>query len=282
MEIRSLGNIDFDTLFEAFESAFGDYAVKFEKEEVRAMLVRRGFNPNLSFGAFDGDRLVAFIFNGTGMFEGGPTAYDTGTGTVSGYRGRGLAKEIFSYALPYLREAGIRQYVLEVLQDNERAISVYRAAGLGVRRELKCFRQEKAKVAVSRFADESVTVKVIGTDEVLRHRDFCDFEPSWQNSGESIVRAGDSVVCIGAYSAGELAGYCVFDPATGDLTQLAVSRQHRNRGIGSRLLAEAVAGIKCEGIKVLNVCESDTSLSKFLISHNIPESLCQYEMSMQI
>ena len=58
MEIRSLGTVDFDSLFKSFERAFEDYAINFEKEEVRSMLIRRGYDPKLSFGAFVDDEMV--------------------------------------------------------------------------------------------------------------------------------------------------------------------------------------------------------------------------------
>lgn len=117
VEIRNLENADFDTLFDAFERAFADYAISFGKEEVRSMLVRRGYDSRLSFAALDDGEIVAFTLNGIGIFNGIPTAYDAGTGTVSEYRGRGIAGKIFSYSLPYLKESGVRQYLLEVLQQ---------------------------------------------------------------------------------------------------------------------------------------------------------------------
>lgn len=43
----------------------------------------------------------------------------------SRYRGQNLADTIFTHSIPFLREAGIHQYLLEVLQNNEKAIAVY-------------------------------------------------------------------------------------------------------------------------------------------------------------
>lgn len=43
------------------------------------MLVRRGYNPDLSYAAFDGNAIVSFTLNRTGSFNGAPTGYDTGT-----------------------------------------------------------------------------------------------------------------------------------------------------------------------------------------------------------
>lgn len=104
MEIRNLEHIDFDTLFHSFKPAFSDYEIHFEKEEVRSMLKRRGYNPCLSFAAFDNGEIVAFTLNGIGTFNNIPTAYDTGTGTLKAYRRQGLAAKIFNYALTYLKE----------------------------------------------------------------------------------------------------------------------------------------------------------------------------------
>jgi len=94
-KIESLKGRTFNTLFESFKDAFEDYEMQLDKEELERMLIRRGFVPELSFGAFVGDKLVAFTFNGIGKFGGVKTAYDTGTGTMKDHRSKGLATQIF-------------------------------------------------------------------------------------------------------------------------------------------------------------------------------------------
>lgn len=95
MKFRKLSDCSFDTLYKGFGRAFADYQIHFEKEEIRSMLRRRGYDADLSFAFFDKGEIVAFTLNGTGTFDGIPTAYDTGTGTAKEYRGKGLAGEIF-------------------------------------------------------------------------------------------------------------------------------------------------------------------------------------------
>ncbi len=107
MDFRSLENYNFETLFRGFERAFADYEIHFEKEEVRSMLQRRGYNPKLSFAFFDCGEIVAFTLNGIGEFNDIPTAYDTGTGTVKEYRGKRLAGEICTRSIPFLKDADI-------------------------------------------------------------------------------------------------------------------------------------------------------------------------------
>lgn len=131
MEIKCLEHIDFDTLFRGFEHAFSDYEISFDKEEVRSMLKRRGYEPGLSFAAFVDDEIVAFTLNGIGRFNGIPTAYDTGTGTVKDYRGQGIAGKIFRHSLPFMKEVGILSNLIDYFpyrkrQESERS-SVFSA-----------------------------------------------------------------------------------------------------------------------------------------------------------
>lgn len=281
MEIRNLEHTDFDTLFCAFERAFADYEIHFEKEEVRSMLQRRGYNPKLSFAAFINDEIVAFTLNGTGTFNGTPTAYDTGTGTVEEYRGQNLASTIFTHSIPFLREAGIHQYLLEVLQNNEKAIAVYRRMNFEVTREFDCFRQTIKQIALLQ-ANMDCMVKPVHTEAIRQTQQACDFIPSWQNSIESIERGDSELTCLGAFLDGKMVGHCVFDVHTGDLSQIAIWEEYRRRGIGSRLLQEATKLMKTDSIKILNVCSEVQGMPAFLQSKNIPLTSKQFEMILPL
>ena len=280
MEIRSLENIDFDTLLRGFENAFSDYEVVFDKEEVRSMLIKRGYESSLSFAAFVDDEIVAFTLNGIGRFSGILTAYDTGTGTVKDFRGQGIAGKIFYHSLPFLKEAGIKRYLLEVMQNNHKAINVYRKMGFETTREFDCFRQNITEIRNPEptGADTSIRVETIDADAVNEATTFCDFIPSWQNSFESIERGKSGLTCIGAFHSDRLVGYSVIDTTTGDLTQIAVARNFRRRGIASLLLQKAMSMMKTDFIKVLNIPDDDSTLHGFLSDKNIPLMNRQYEM----
>lgn len=279
MEIRSLADTDFDTLYEAFALSFADYEIHPGREELRKMLRRRGFAPELSFAAFDGDRIAAFTLNGIGQHDGVPTAYDTGTGTLPAYRGQGLASRIFAGAIPHLKAAGIRQYLLEVLQHNPPAIAVYRKMGFETTREFNYFRQEK-RLAIRPQKRPSFphAIRPVEVDAIRRHADFRDFRPAWQNDLDSIVRAGDDLLRIGLYRDDELMGYCIFEPATGDITQLAVAPGHRRQGIGSALFGHAFDNIASDTIKIINTEIACESFVCFLRKMNIPIQGKQFEM----
>lgn len=283
MEIRNLKNVDIQIIFDAFEQAFSDYEVEFNKEQVRAMLKRRGFNSELSFAAFEGHKIISFTLNGVGSYNDVATAYDTGTGTLKAYRGKGMAQEIFKYSIPYLKEAGIKQYLLEVLQHNPAAISVYTKLGFKITREFNYFRQEKSKVR-NEIRERNCLCKIepIEVNSILSASEFCDFYPSWQNSLDSIKRAGDDLVCLGAFTPSGIVGYCVVEPNSGDLTQIAVDHPFRRKGVAAYLFEEALHLVKADIIKILNTDISCSSITSFLQNRNINVIGRQYEMINQL
>ena len=283
MEIKNLSDTSFDTIYEVFNQSFADYEIKINRTQFQSMLERRGFNPLLSFAAFEGDKIAAFTLNGIGCFKGIPTAYDTGTGTLPNYRGKGLATDIFNYSIPFLKKEGIRQYLLEVLQHNTKAVSVYRKIDFKTTREFNYFNQENKNIRIEiKKPDFPYFIKQINIEEHLSVSDFWDFYPSWQNSLESIKRATGKFVILGAVSKNSLLGYCVIEPATGDITQIAVDKQYRRKGIASLLFSEIVKYNENDAVKVINTDISCTSINNFLEAINIKIKGKQFEMLKQI
>lgn len=281
--IESLDKTNFDTIFTTFSQAFSTYEVQLNREQLFVMLKRRGFVPELSFGAFEKDKLVAFTLNGIGFYNGIKTAYDTGTGTVETYRGKGLASNIFKTAIPFLREAGIEQYVLEVLQHNNNAVSIYKKLDFDVSREFSYFVKPNTEMKlVYKILPVGLKMKETSLAIVTDAKSFWDFEPSWQNNFEAIKRSLNDFIIIGAFVKDELKGYCVFEPKSGDITQIAVNKYYRRMGIGTALLKEMIKVNLCETIKVVNIEISCKSMSCFLESMGVSEKGKQYEMIKKV
>lgn len=236
-----------------------------------------------SFAAFDGAQIAAFTLNGIGNFNGVPTAYDTGTGTLKEYRGTGLGTEIFRHSMPHLRRAGVGQYLLEVLQYNTRAVSVYRNLGFETVREFNYFCRANTEIA-DRGDTPRLPHSVRRTDpeKFASISSFWDFTLSWQNSFESIGRAAGDFVSLGVFTEEELAGYCVFEPASGDVAQIAVKRQYRRKGIAGLLLREMLRLNRNDSLKIINTDVSCDSMTGFLQAKNIVPQGKQFEMIRKI
>ena len=120
IEIMQLKSTDIEVIHDSFNRAFEDYVEPFKLSvsQLKHMIERRGYDENISFGAFDNGSLVGFTLNGKGIWMGKKTAYDTGTGIVKAYRKQGLATRIFEESLEILKQEGITQYLLEVVLRN--------------------------------------------------------------------------------------------------------------------------------------------------------------------
>jgi len=283
MEIKNLRNTDFDTIANAFKKAFKNYDIQITKEQLQNMLIRRGFVPELSFAAFEGDKIVAFTINGIGNFNGKKTAYDIGTGTVEEYQGRGLASKIFKHSIPFLKANNIPQYLLEVLQHNSKAVSVYNKQGFKVSREFRVFVQKNSEIKTETKSPElQCEIKPLQLKKLESVSDFWDFYPSWQNSFESINRKPDDFKIFGTFHQQKLIGYCIFAPYSGDLTQIAVAKQYRRKGVGSLLFAEVIKHNQKDVIKILNTDVKCQSITAFLKAKGIDENCRQFEMIREI
>ena len=87
---------------------------------------------------------------------------------------------------------------------------------------------------------------------------------------------------LGAFIENKLAGYCVFEPVSGDITQIAVDKQYRREGIASLLLREMTGLNKNQAVKIINTDISCSSITAFLKSKNIEITGMQYEMIREI
>jgi ribosomal protein S18 acetylase RimI-like enzyme len=254
--IRSLAGIDYDVMAEAFNDAFSDYAIPahYTVEYLRDLVLRRGYRPDLAVGAFDGGRLVGFVFN----CLDGDEAYNSGTGVVISHRRRGIARQLMERSIETLPA---KRYILEVIESNERAAALYRDLGFVETRRLQCWTLEGGR-AEARPA--LVTLQQI--------RSWCDMTPTWQNSVASIRRANEPFVVIGD----ERGGVVVF-PSNGDVPLLAVAREHRRRGIGRALLAAAHerAGKR---LRIMNIDDREAGIAAFLEKCGAQKMVRQIEM----
>ena len=162
-------------------------------EQLIAMFKRRGYDSNLSFGAFtESNEFVSMTLNGIGYFNGVLSAYDASTGTAVEFRKQGLASRIFHHMKPALQARGVQQYILEVLQDNEAAKALYVKIGFTITREFNCYRQSiisiRSTLSAVHRRHKSTHIRDIELPTFNMLQCMWDFNPSWQNSYESVQR----------------------------------------------------------------------------------------------
>ena len=278
----------FQELLQTFLAAFSDYPVPFQhtEEQFRRHLLGNAVDLNFSVGCFAGQKMVAFTLNGFGPWNGRPTAYDSGTGTIPEFRRRGAGRAMFEFMIPVLYKRGTRQILLEVITDNEKAVNLYRALDFKETRKLLVLKAEQPLQSQQQppplkfeREPEGVKVREIVQPDWNLLQSFWDGEPSWQNSPAAIERTREVKKIVGAFIEDKCIGYVIFSGDSGKLAQLAVAKENRDRGVASLLLSELQKNTNEENsLQVINLDKSLTAAVRFFQNRGFTESLIQYEM----
>ena len=210
---------------------------------------------------------------------GKTTVYDAGTGVIPEYRGRGIAKNLFSFIFPRLRENGVEQYLLEVIDSNEPALNLYRQLGFQTQRKLAVL-SSNAPLEGRRGAvpDEALIVGIDTPDWEL-FRSFWDWSPSWQNSVAAIERSISRKVILGACIGGACVGYGIVYVSSGSIAQLAVAKDQRRKGIGTLLLHHLRRAVDSgKPLRVINVDTSSEATMTFYAVSGFSTLVRQDEM----
>lgn len=263
-----------------FNSAFSDYVLPMVLTEpvMTLKLTRDGTNLYLSPLALEQGKPVGFILNALGTWQGKRTAYNGGTGVVPEARGQALTAQLYAYVLPFLKAQGVEQCLLEVIQQNTRALGVYSRLGFKVTRSLKCFRGVKANLRWHTHTPQRVNFLKVAFPNWPLYQRFWDVAPSWQHQTASIDRSQGHVQIVEAQVDGRCVGYGIVYPLTGAVAQLAVDKAWRGQGIGQALLQEFLPFTTQPAVSMVNVEDGADSLLQFLQNRNMTETLSQYEM----
>ena len=284
-EFRTLDGVPMEDMHATFLEAFSDYLVKMDVPlwKFETMARRRGMVPAMSVGAFVGDRLVGFILNGVRQWGGRLTAYDTGTGVVPDFRKMGATTRMFAETLAILRDEGVEQYLLEVIKENDPAGGLYRKQGFEAARGLSCY-VAPLEALDTAPAPEDVTVTPMPVDALgwERLRTFWDFEPSWQNSVDSVMAVPETLSAVTAVAGGQVVGYGIVEPKTGDLPQLAVDPEWRGKGVGGAIMGALAGLVEAENLVALNLDEASEAANAFVGAVGFAPYTAQYEMVLQL
>lgn len=281
IKFKTLEGIDIETLHKAFLNAFKDYQVNMEipLSKFNDLLISRGYNSEISMGAFENGDLIGFVFNGLRKWNEKPTAYDTGTGVISEYRKQGITSNLILNIKDLLKSKGIHQYLLEVIKTNTNALELYKKQGFEIVREFECYRIEKNNFEASE--DYIIFQKQIYHDDYNQFSELWDFNPSWQNSIDSIGAKKDKLYCINVKLNDEVVGYGIIDKITGDIPQLAVHRNYRRRGIAKSIINDLIINTDSNKISVLNV-DKNSTMAHFLHNLSFEHFIDQYEMMLTL
>lgn len=271
MEIKDLSATSSATLVSCLNAAFSNYFVRLptgvDYWETRFKGAR--VDLSVSCGCFEDDRLVGFIINGIDMRNGKLTAYNSGTGVLSEFRGQGLVDQMYEYILPRLRERGVQKCILEVIQENRQAIRVYERVGFRKNRKLICFSGTLTE------GDRQYAPQDVPFSRVLSFQKYEKLS-SWDNSNAAIENSGDKFRTFVVRDLNDvIRGYATIDPETGYIAQMeSVFGDYRE-------LLNAVSRVK-QQVRMNNIDEGRTGLLTAMRDCGLTLTLSQFEMEMDI
>jgi len=280
----------FPQIHRTFLAAFSDYQIDMSymtPEVLRLRMRKNAVEYESSVGVFDRDKMVGFTLIGIDRWRGDLTAFDAGTGIIRDFRGQGLAKKMFDFAMPRLKNRGARRFVLEVLQDNEAAIKAYQKAAFRIRREFDCFELNIREARQGLQPAKSFKIIPVDKNVLPGFKPHLDWEPSWENSFTAMIRISRHLKMYGAIRRDdreEPVGLLVYCPHLNWIMSLIVKKEQRKRGIATRLVRHFFESIEAgqDKVKLLNVDRSDIGMTEFLAKMRFRKSASQFEMELNL
>ncbi len=113
-------------------------------------------------------------------------------------------------------------------------------------------------------------------------KEFWDFQPSWQNSIDSINAVSDAFIYSIVRLNDSIVGYGVIDKKTGDIPQIAVNKNYRYKGIASSIITDLIKNTDSYNINVINVDGESKSMMNLLLKLGFKYGVSQYEMILKL
>ena len=272
MRVTHLGNTAFNDIMKCFLEAFEGYYVKmptdYDYYKNRWKAAKVDFE--LSYGMFDGNKLVGFIIHAIDQREGGLIAFNTGTGVLPDYRGKRIVKSIYEYAIPELVKQGVTKSVLEVITANERAIKAYANIGFTIRKEFKCF---KGEISVD---DHFVNINEVDFDAVTWENILNQDKYSWDFNSSSLKQSNARYFNV--LKDGEVVSFFSMNPENNTINQMEVLM---NQSGNWEQLFSAIQSISKE-VRIINVDSRLEEKLDAIKKVGLKNTVNQYEMELAL
>ena len=268
---------------EAFHLAFKNYPVRFHlsEEQFHSRFVQKlHIDYEHSIGAFDQGRLVGFIFVAISEYQGQLTCYNGGTGVVPEYQGKGLSRTIYKEVSKGVVTLGVRRHLLEVITDNQRAVTAYQKYGFEMSRLFHCYQLRDELRPVD--PDQQLSIRKAVVQRMPEYMKFQDTEASFIDSNHHLHHHIARETILEAHYQGHLAGYLIFQPEFGRISQMAVAPAFRRKGIGTALLEKARQMSIQKNLTILNIEEKEEGIAQFYTSNGFVRMLSQHEMVLPL
>ena len=170
---------------------------------------------DLSFGVFEGERLIAFMVNGIDYRDGKLIAFNAGTGVIPTYRGQKLVKQLYDFSFPIFKENDVENFALEVISQNIKAIKAYQSVGFKIDKLYQGFRSNVPNLVFG----SNYSAKEVKRANWSAYRSFIKEKYSWEFTESGIEVSPATFRYFELFSHQELIAYYIFNPISGSMIQ---------------------------------------------------------------
>lgn len=273
MNIKPLDKTPIHTIIDCFLLAFDNYfvAMPTDKSYYKDRWKEANVDFSLSYGMFDGERLVGFILHAIDTRCAVLTAYNAGTGVIPEYRGKRVVKSIYEFAIPHLQKHGIKKSTLEVITENKKAIKAYEGIGFKICKTYKCFNGD---LQFNHSDDFELLNKAINQVDWNSLPDQTWY--AWDSQKESILNGNYQFYYV--IHANEPESYFIIKPKTNYIAQCGVLTSGDN--VWNRLFS--AIGRMTNTIKINNVDSRHTQKLDWFNRFGLNNVVDQYEMELSL
>ncbi len=279
--LRPASDLPLDALTDLFNRSFEGYFVSFDMtpEVFAARLAREQTDLALSrIAVAEGEPVAVTLLSVRGR-----SCRCAGMGTVASWRRRGLGRRLMEQVVPLLRDRGFDRLLLEVFQQNDAAIALYRDAGLEIVRPLLGYEL----AAGAGPAPMGVGLVEIDASEVARAV-AAEGEPNlpWQLDAPTLAGGGPPAVGYAVRDGeGETKAWALLNgpvPPRPRILGLVVARSCRRQGWGRRMIAALRHLYAGRGLEIPPVVPEDVADAFLTRVGFVRSPLFQFEMECRL
>lgn len=227
-------------MVQAFNEGFSDYILPVKNYKVynfiKTFLNEEGYSLECSVLALDHNSPVGLLLLAVKEYEGQLKGRIGFICVNPQFRGNKIAPQMIRVMLSKVRDLGVKQILLEVLDNNERARRVYDSLGFFVRGN-KMTALGKGENYEIDHLPPAISFRIMSIEEVKELQKNFNLSYQWKNDIDLLEKDEHKHLFLGAYIDKRCIGLIIVEKEKRSIIkQLWVQPQYRRKKIGTHLL----------------------------------------------
>lgn len=196
MKIKRLSQCTLEEALTAWNKGFEGYIVpiKMDLQAFVNRMISEGLSPDKSIVVFMNGEPCGIIMNGFRENNGRKIAWNGGTGIAPEFRGKGLSAAMMEEVLNIYKAEKAHTAVLEAIEENERAIKLYKKAGYVITDHLLYLYKKLNHKEPGLLKENYFSIKRLYPEQ-LQSLSIYDSKAAWQCQWQS-AKHGEAAVLI--------------------------------------------------------------------------------------